>query len=252
MSPIVHIYNAWSWLSEVSSSVWVHNQEGHAIGESEASGNRDWKSGRDVCTADRETGGREVVDARSPNKWLWIVGKRPGAGYGWVMVLVHPWWSWWLFTSLAAVDIITSIYHFYDKLQALACTPTSTLPNEFMKWESQATLWNTFHFFSTPSHNYFIAVLRYISLWFHSCLAFHFIVHPALFHCNFIPAWLFISFPTQPYFIAISFLPSLPFHCPPGIISLQFHSCLDFHFIAYLALFHCNFIPAWLFISLPT
>ena len=24
-------------------------------------------------------------------------------------------------------------YHFYDKLQALACTPTSTLPNEFMK-----------------------------------------------------------------------------------------------------------------------
>ncbi|EDQ99679.1 uncharacterized protein LACBIDRAFT_316211 [Laccaria bicolor S238N-H82] len=27
----------------------------------------------------------------------------------------------------------TSSYHFYDKIQASACTPTSTLPNEFMK-----------------------------------------------------------------------------------------------------------------------
>ena len=50
----------------------------------------------------------------------------------------------------------------------------------------------------------------------------------------------------------ISFLPGLPFHCPPSIISLQFHSCLASHFIAYLAVFHCNFIFACLLISLPT
>ena len=43
------------------------------------SGNRDWNSGGAVCTNDRETG---VVDgAHSPDKRLWIVGKRRGMGY---------------------------------------------------------------------------------------------------------------------------------------------------------------------------
>ena len=72
--------------------------------------------------------------------------------------------------------------------------------------------------------------------------------YPALFHCNFILAWLLISFPTQPYFIAISFLPGLWFHCLPSLISLRFFSCLAIYFIAYPALFHCNFIPAWPFL----
>ena len=44
--------------------------------------------------------------------------------------------------------------------------------------------------------------------------------------------WFNFSFPTQPYFISISFLPGLSFHCPPSIISFQFHSYLDFHFIS--------------------
>ena len=134
-----------------------------------------------------------------------------------------------------------------------------------------------------------------ISLQFHFCLSVNFIAYPALFHCNFILAWLLISLPTQHYFIAISFPPGCQFHCLPSLIfiaisflpgllfhflpslisflpglsfhflpslvslqfhscpgisfhflssliSFQFHSCLAFHFISYLALFHCNFI----------
>ena len=67
---------------------------------------------------------------------------------------------------------------------------------------------------------------------FHSCLAFNFIAYPALFHFHFIPAWLLISLPTQPYFIAISYV----FDCFPSNISLPFHS----YFIACLAIFHCQ------------
>ena len=100
-------------------------------------------------------------------------------------------------------------------------------------------------------HNCPGVYLHTISLQFHFCLAFDFIAYPALFHFHFIPAWLFISLPTQPYFIAISFLPgffiSLPtqpyfiaisyvFHCFPSNISLPFHS----YFIACLAIFHCQ------------
>ena len=135
-------------------------------------------------------------------------------------------------------------------------------------------------------HNCPGVYLNTISLQFHSCLGFDFIAYPALFHCDFFPAWLIISlltqhhfiaisflpglsypalfhcnfilawllisFPTQPYFIAISFLPGLLFHCLPSLISLQYFSCLAVYFISYPALFHCNFIPAWLLISLPT
>ena len=42
----------------------------------------------------------------------------------------HPKASSMGVTQLQAT--LTSIYHFYDKIQSTACTPTSTLPNEFM------------------------------------------------------------------------------------------------------------------------
>ena len=94
---------------------------------------------------------------------------------------------------------------------------------------------------SFPTQPYFIAISFLARL-----------SYPPLFHCNFILAWLLISFPSQPYFITISFLPGLLFHCLPSLISLRFFFCLAIYFIAYPALFHCDFILASPLISLPT
>ena len=110
-------------------------------------------------------------------------------------------------------------YHFYDKVQSSACTPTSTQPKVIM---INLTVGKSYETYFIPSPVLFHCPPSLISLsfhcclasnfiayqaLFHSCLAFHFIAYPALFHCYFIPAWPLISLPTQPYFIAISFLP---------------------------------------------
>ena len=207
------------------------------------------------------------------------------------------------------VTLASGSYHFYDKVQSSACTPTSTQPKVIMinltvgksyetyfipspvlfhcppslislsihcclasnsiaypaifhsclasNFIAYPALFHSclaFNFIAYPAlfHFHFIPAWLLISLLFHSCLAFNFIAYPALFHCHFILAWLLISLPTQPYFIAISFLPGFWFHCLPSLISFPFHSCLAFDFIAYPALFHCYFIPAWPLISLPT
>ena len=174
---------------------------------------------------------------------------------------------------------------FYDKVQSSACTPTSTQPKVIM---INLTLGKSYETYFIPSPVLFHCPPSLISLsfhsclasnfiaypalfhsclvsnfiaypaLFHSCLAFNFIAYPALFHFHFIPAWLLISLPTQPYFIAISFLPGFSFHCLPSLIpflpGFSFHCLpslisLPFHmyFIVSLAIFLCHFIP----ISLP-
>ena len=117
-------------------------------------------------------------------------------------------------------------YHFYDKLQSSACTPTSTQPKVIMINLTLGKSYETY-FISLPV--LFHCPPNLISLPFHSCLALNFIAYPASFHSSL----ALISLPTHP-------------------ISLPFHSCLAFYFIAYPALFHCHFILAWPLITLPT
>jgi len=71
---------------------------------------------------------------------------------------------------------LSGTYHFYDKIQASACTTFWTLPGVIMKWERQGK----------PYEMCFISC-QIISYVFHSYPATNFNACPGIFHFYFIP-----------------------------------------------------------------
>ena len=126
------------------------------------------------------------------------------------------------FLYVKNIDLALVATTLYDKVQSSACTPTSTQSKVIMINLTLGKSYETYFiplpvlFHCAPSlislsfHSFLASNFIAYPALFHSCLAFNFIAYPALFHFHFIPAWLLISLPTQPYFIAISFLPTPP------------------------------------------
>jgi len=96
-------------------------------------------------------------------------------------IKLYGWWADWslevLFYSMTkwghdARSLASGGYHFYDKVQSSACTPTSTQPKVMM---INITLGKSYEMYFISWPDLFHCPPSLISLPFHSCLAFNFI-----------------------------------------------------------------------------